>query len=240
MKKVGELATKYFIENNALNVEGIVLGGASNFKSDLEKSEILDDRIKQKVLTIVDISYGGENGLMEAIQLSQDVLGNVKFNQEKQLLSGFYSEIAQGTEMICFGPVDTIFALESGAVSKIVIYEELDYVRVQVEHSITKESKILYLKPDQLDNPKHFQQDGVELTRVEDGTQPLIEWLIENYRNYGSELEMVSDKSQEGFQFVEGFGGIGGFLRYKLEVDVDEINKIGEINEDFDPDEDFI
>ena len=30
-------------------------------------------------------------------------------------------------------------------------------------------------------------------------------------------MEIISDKSSEGNQFVKGFGGIGGILRYKME-----------------------
>jgi len=50
-------------------------------------------------------------------------------------------------------------------------------------------------------------------------------------------LEFITDKSQEGFQFVKGFGGIGGFLRYKIDV---ENNYEVADNEDFNAEEDFI
>lgn len=41
-------------------------------------------------------------------------------------------------------------------------------------------------------------------------SQPLLEWLANNYKNFGATLEIITDKSQEGSQFVRGFGGIGG------------------------------
>lgn len=45
--------------------------------------------------------------------------------------------------------------------------------------------------------------------------QPLLEWLANNYKSFGATLEIITDKSQEGSQFVRGFGGIGGkFLLY--------------------------
>lgn len=31
-------------------------------------------------------------------------------------------------------------------------------------------------------------------------------------------MEIVTDKSQEGAQFVRGFGGIGGLLRYRVDL----------------------
>lgn len=55
----------------------------------------------------------------------------------------------------------------------------------------------------------HFiLQTGVELELVE--CQPLLEWLANNYKMFGATLEIITDKSQEGSQFVRGFGGIGG------------------------------
>ena len=53
-----------------------------------------------------------------------------------------------------------------------------------------------------------FFQSGVELELVE--CQPLLEWLANNYKSFGATLEIITDKSQEGSQFVRGFGGIGG------------------------------
>ena len=55
---------------------------------------------------------------------------------------------------------------------------------------------------------------GKEMDLIEE--KPLVEWLAENYKNFGATLEFITDKSQEGSQFVTGFGGIGGLLRYKV------------------------
>jgi peptide chain release factor subunit 1 len=72
--------------------------------------------------------------------------------------------------------------------------------------------------------------------------QSLLEWFAEKYQEFGAQLEVclycgrlvfldyrfsfqifvsiiqfVTNKSQEGAQFVKGFGGIGGLLRYKVD-----------------------
>lgn len=57
--------------------------------------------------------------------------------------------------------------------------------------------------------------DGTELEVVE--KQQLVEWFAENYKTFGAHLEFVTNRSQEGSQFVKGFGGIGGILRYKVD-----------------------
>lgn len=56
----------------------------------------------------------------------------------------------------------------------------------------------------------------MELELVE--CQPLLEWLANNYKMFGATLEIITDKSQEGSQFVRGFGGIGGQYLLKFNV----------------------
>jgi len=66
------------------------LAGSADFKNDLNKSDMFDKRIAEKVVKVVDVSYGGENGLNQAIELSQETLKNVKFVREKKLIGNFF------------------------------------------------------------------------------------------------------------------------------------------------------
>ncbi len=45
----------------------------------------------------------------------------------------------------------------------------------------------------------------------------MVEWFANHYMDFGAKLEFVTNKSQEGSQFVRGFGGIGGLLRWKVD-----------------------
>ncbi len=53
---------------------------------------------------------------------------------------------------------------------------------------------------------------GQELEVIE--KVPMTQWLVDNYKNFGATLEFVTNKSQEGAQFLRGFGGIGGLQRW--------------------------
>lgn len=55
-------------------VKGLILAGAADFKSDLGNSQFFDVRLKPLIIKVVDVGYGGENGLNQAIQLSQECL----------------------------------------------------------------------------------------------------------------------------------------------------------------------
>ncbi|KAF3626179.1 hypothetical protein FXO37_30469 [Capsicum annuum] len=61
----------------------------------------------------------------------------------------------------------------------------------------------------------------------------LLEWFANEYRRFGCSLEFVTNKSKEGSQFFRSFGGIGGLLRYQLDVRAfDELSDDGEVFED--------
>lgn len=86
--KVAELATQFFINSNSngVNISGLIIAGFADFKTELINSGLLDLRLKEIIIKLVDISYGGENGFNQAIELSSEVLGNIKFIQEKKLI----------------------------------------------------------------------------------------------------------------------------------------------------------
>ncbi|XP_023370427.1 eukaryotic peptide chain release factor subunit 1 [Otolemur garnettii] len=181
------------------------------------KKKNMCQRLQSKVLKLVDISYGGENGFNQAIELSTEVLSNVKFIQEKKLIGRYFDEISQDTGKYCFGVEDTLKALEMGAVEILIVYENLDIMRYVLHCQGTEEEKILYLTPEQEKDKSHFtdKETGQEHELIE--SMPLLEWFANNYKKFGATLEIVTDKSQEGSQFVKGFGGIGGILRYRVD-----------------------
>lgn len=215
VRKVAELAVQNFITNDKVNVAGIVLAGSADFKNDLNQSDMFDQRLQAKVIKVVDVSYGGENGFNQAIELAAETLGNVKFIQEKKLIGKYFEEISQDTGRVCYGIDDTLKALELGAIETLIVYENLEITRWVLRASNGSEV-ILHTTKAQETNRELFmdKESGQEMEIVEQTS--FLEWLAENYKNYGATLEFVSDKSSEGNQFVKGFGGIGAMLRYKV------------------------
>jgi len=62
VRKVAELAVQHFITTDKVNVTGLVLAGSADFKTELSMSDMFDQRLAAKVIKVVDVSYGGENG----------------------------------------------------------------------------------------------------------------------------------------------------------------------------------
>lgn len=231
VRKVAETAVQMFIANDKVTVAGLVLAGSADFKTELGESDLFDLRLKAKVVKTVDVSYGGENGFNQAIELTADALANVKFLQEKKLIAEFFAEVSQDTGKYVFGVEETIYALQLGAVKRLIIWEALETQRYQLKNATTNEEKVLCLPPGKEKDARLFSDEktGIELEVVE--KIPLTEWIVQNYKKFGAELEFVTNRSQEGSQFERGFGGLGGVLRYKLEIET--FDEIAEDNDEF-------
>jgi len=218
VRKIAELTTQHFITHDRPNVNGLVMAGSADFKNQLLQSDLFDIRLQPIILMVVDVSYGGENGFNQAIELSADCLGNVKFVKEKKLIGSYFDEIAQDSGKYCFGVKDTLMCLEMGAVQTLIVWENLEVNRHVLINNQTQEEHILHLTEEQEKDPKHFhdKETGVELESTEKGS--MLEWLANEYKKFGCTLEFVTDRSEEGSQFVRGFGGIGGQLRYPVNM----------------------
>lgn len=230
LRKVAELAVHFFIQDGQRpNVAGLILAGSADFKTELMGSDMFDPRLLRIVIKTVDISYGGEVGFNQAIELSAEALANVKLVQEKRLLQKYFEEISQDTGKYCFMVNDTLQALELGAVETLIVWENLNINRIIVKNNSTNEEKVLYLTPEQEQRTDaHFRDPvtGVELEVVD--KMSMVEWLANNYKGFGATLEFVTDRSQEGSQFCKGFGGIGGLLRWR--VDFAELEMAAELD----------
>ena len=215
VRKVAETAVQMFITDNKCNCSGLILAGSAQFKTDLLNSDLFDLRLKAATIKTVDVSYGGINGFNQAIELCAESLRNVKFIQEKKLISKYFDQISQDTGKYCFGVDDTMRALEMGAVETLMCWENLDVKRYELKDPEGK-VEVKFLRPDQQKVAAHFKDaEGNDLDVV--SQEILIEWFAENYKQFGTTLEFVTNRSQEGSQFCKGFGGIGGLLRWKVD-----------------------
>jgi peptide chain release factor subunit 1 len=215
VRKVAELAVQNFITNDKVNVAGIILAGSADFKNDLNQSDLFDNRLQTKVIKVVDVSYGGENGFNQAIELSSETLSNVKFIQEKKLINKYFDEISQDSGKVCYGIDDTLKAMELGAAETLIVFENLEITRWILKSSEGADIILHTTKLQEQDRTLFMDKEtGQEMEVVEQTS--FLEWLAEKFRDFGATLEFVSDRSSEGNQFVKGFGGIGAILRYKV------------------------
>lgn len=230
LTKVSEKANEIFLENELPNVEGLIIAGSSLLKKQLAEYDKFDQRLKKVIINIVDIQYGDEMGFDQAISLSKDKLTNIKFVREDKLLTDFFHRIGNDQDRVCYGKNDTLYALEAGAIDKLLLWTESPIRRILAYNNNTGKDEILYLnKNEQLDVNYEIKYD-IEF----------IEWILDidenkipNYKQYGIVIELISNKTQLGSQFIHGFGGIGGLLRFNLEYPQETDEDVSFDSEDF-------
>ena len=220
LKKIAEISSQHFIpDGQKANIQGLIIGGSSEFKNELNSSELLDERLRVKLIQIIDLSYGGEAGFNQAIEYSSSILSDVKFIKEKKLLQSYFDEINKDTGKYIYGAPETIEMLISGAIEKLILWENFEMIRVTLENSSTKKEYIKILEKNHANNSKFLKILEIKTNCLIVKKELLSEWVVDNRKNFGATLFFVSDKTPEGNQFKKGFGGIGGILRYNLKIE---------------------
>ena len=220
LKKIAEISSQHFIpDGQKPNIQGLIIGGSSEFKNELNSSELLDERLRVKLIQIIDLSYGGEAGFNQAIEYSSSILSDVKFIKEKKLLQSYFDEINKDTGKYIYGAPETVEMLISGAIEKLILWENFEMIRVTLENSSTKKEYIKILEKNHANNSKFLKILEIKTNCLIVKKELLSEWVVDNRKNFGATLFFVSDKTPEGNQFKKGFGGIGGILRYNLKIE---------------------
>jgi len=214
LTKICEMAAKSFldVQTNKVNCRGIVVAGSAGFKDQLVSSKMLDPRIQSSLISVVDVAYGGRQGLEQAIELSAKDLKNCTLLQQKKILSRLFEEISTDSGKFCFGVEDTLAALESGAVETLLVWENLPIVRSAMRTTSGDDHKVICSDPN---SPKSVSSNQDLQWEVE-SSELLVDWFAENYSKFGAKLELLQDCTSEGSQFCRGFGGCGALLRYPV------------------------
>eukprot|EP01127_Copromyxa_protea_P015717 TRINITY_DN4571_c0_g1_i2.p1 TRINITY_DN4571_c0_g1~~TRINITY_DN4571_c0_g1_i2.p1 ORF type:complete len:323 (+),score=62.35 TRINITY_DN4571_c0_g1_i2:438-1406(+) len=213
--EIAECATKHFIDLNThkVNVKALIVSGSASLKHQVIKK--LDPRVRGAIVSTYDIQYSGEAGFNQTLLLCESDLANCRYMFEKNLLNTFFKHISSDQGLYTFSPYDTLYALEAGAVENLIVWNELALVRYAMILPSTGATKIV-CKEESL--TVQNSEAGDENTWQVTESQPLLDWLLDHYQDFGSDVQLVSGNSALGAQFVQGFGGVGAVLRYPIEI----------------------
>jgi len=111
-------------------LRGIIIGGPGQTKNEFIELGELNQAIKDKIIAIKDLSYTGDFGLEELLDLSQDVLSNEAVADEKSIMQKFFGLLAKNPELVTYGYDDTVEKLKMGAVQTLLVSEELEETKI--------------------------------------------------------------------------------------------------------------
>ena len=110
-------------------------------------------------------------------------------------------------------------ALDQGAVETLIVWEDCMINRYVFTNSKNEEVIRYFKQNDKIDAIDPETNNVMNIKSQDLWT----EWIAENFQKFGTNLEFITDKSSIGTQFVNGFGGVGGILRWVVKFDYDVI-----------------
>ncbi len=199
-------------------LRGILVGGPGFTKYNFVEESDLDYRLKKKIIDYIDTNYSGEEGLREMVIKGKDILKNVRYVYEKNLVDEFMSRLARRHDMVLYGLKDVMRHLYDGAIEKILILDDFDYyhTKLKCESCGYKEEKMVKAK-----DIEKLEHSGLKCPQCSNGimypedTKLLLDYLHDTATEYGFKVEIISSKTEHGKIFKQ-FGGIGALLRYPL------------------------
>jgi peptide chain release factor subunit 1 len=219
-RRVGEHANEIFLPIE--NLKGIIIGGPGPTKYDFEKGDYLNYQLKEKIIDTVDTAYVDEQGVKEVVDKAPEIMRKIRYIEERQIMQQFLYEIGHDTGLATYGEEAVRKALEAGAVKTLLLSEGLDIARVKVKCSACGYEEQQTVKGPMLAN---FEQSLVgkpcpnckapSLSVIE--KQELIEDFAKLAEYINTEVEIISDETEEGQMLKNSFGGIAAIMRFKLQ-----------------------
>ncbi|XP_010481155.1 PREDICTED: eukaryotic peptide chain release factor subunit 1-1-like [Camelina sativa] len=163
---------------------------------------------------MVKVDYGGLDGFNRAMNLSSDVLINLRFMIEKQMLQYFFHRLRSEEGMSFLGLDDSLKQLSNDdTIATLIVWEDLEVmVRVMRDSSGRRKVEVLGVESEARDEGWTLVEKSISL----------VYWLATNYTRDPFRLDIVSNSTAKGMQFCKGFNGIGGLLLNKRKDDGDD------------------
>jgi peptide chain release factor subunit 1 len=217
-RRVAEYAQKIFIDQ--FTVKGLIVGGPGPTKDNFIKEEYLDYRLQNNVISILDTSYSGDEGVREIIDKVNDqgIMSEFRLMEEKKIVKKFLSEVYSGKGLGIYGINDVIDKLKSGIVDLIIVTDDISLTLIEVIckkcnntfDKITDNEHLIETKQNILSNPCSKCLSMDYLIKEKD----LIDYLEETSALTGTRIEIISANTEEGNQ-IQSLGKIGALLRFK-------------------------
>jgi peptide chain release factor subunit 1 len=216
--RVANHAQKVFVDQ--FKVRGIIVGGPGPTKDNFLREEYLDYRLQNNVISTLDSSYSGNEGVRELIDKIQEqgVMTEYRLMEEKKMLKKFMSEVYSGKGLGIYGIFDVIKALKNGIADLVIVTDDIGYLKIDVkckrcsniQEQFLDRSRLISARQDILSKPCP-SCGAVDFEIVE---KDIVDYLEEMTIMTGSKLEIISGRTEEGAQLAS-LGKIGALLRFR-------------------------
>jgi peptide chain release factor subunit 1 len=212
-KRIGERMVKYYMAER--NVDGIVVGGPGPTKYEFLDKDYIPQDLKKKIIGVLDIGYGGEEGIYELLERSKELLQKVEFVKQKEEFNNFLNLLKENPKALAIGIKEVLSSLEKGNIEKLLMLEDIVVVSINYTCSNCGNTESLEVATEDIFSFKRnlkcskCNSTNIKINSETDETDSIIEKVFEN----GGEVIYISKSLNESYSLAKTFGGVVGILR---------------------------
>jgi len=213
--RIAGTTKEYFID--IYPVKGLIISGPGPTKEDFVNGNYLEYRLQEMIISTIDCSYSGSEGIREAFVKSEDILSDFRMVEEKQIVEKLFQHINSHSGLGVYGLKEIIELLKNNVVDTIIITNDTDLNRIEVkckrcqhiQEEIVERPNVIPRKTALLNSPC----PNCKATDLEATEQDLVDYLALISAKKGSKVEVISGKAEHGVMLAS-LGKIGAILRY--------------------------
>ncbi len=213
--RVAETSREYFID--IYPVKGLIISGPGPTKEDFINGNYLEYRLQNMIISTIDSSYAGAEGIREAFSKSADILSNFRTVEEKKLVEELFRHINSNTGKGMYGLKDIISYLQNNVVETLLITDDTDLHRVEgkckrcqhIQEEIIERPQVIPKKTEFTNNPC----PSCKAMEVETSERDIVDYLALIAAKTGSKIEVISGSAEYG-HMLASLGKVGAILRY--------------------------
>jgi len=213
--RVAETSREYFID--IYPVKGLIVSGPGPTKEEFINGSYLEYRLQNMIISTIDCSYAGAEGIREAFAKSADILSNFRMVEEKKLVEDLFRHINSHSGLGVYGLKDIIELLQNNVVDTLIITDDTNLHKIEgkcrrcqnLQEAIVERVEVIPTKTKFTTNPC----PGCNAMEVEANERDIVDYLSLMAAKTGTRIEVISGSAEYG-NMLASLGKVGAILRY--------------------------
>ncbi len=213
--RVAGVTREFFID--IYPIKGLIISGPGPTKEDFINGGYLEYRLQEMIISTIDSSYAGAEGIREAFTKSGDILSDFRMVEERRIIEELFRHVNSHTGLGAYGLKEVVELLKNNVVGTLIITDDTDLYRVEstckrcghVEDAIIERPQVIPKKTEFASLPcPECKAAGSEIRE-----QDIVDYLSLLSAKTGSKIEVVSGTAEHG-SMLASLGKVGAILRY--------------------------
>ena len=213
--RVAHITREYFID--IYPIKGLIISGPGPTKEDFIRNNYLEYRLQDMIISTIDASYSGSEGIREAFSKSSEILSDFRMVEEKKIIEKLFQQINNNTGLGSYGLKEVIEMLKNNIAEMVIITDDTELYRIEIKckrcqnitEDIIERQKMIRRRTDLENNPC----PNCKSTDNESLQQDIVDYIALLAAQTGTKVEVISGKTEHGVM-LSSLGKIGAVLRY--------------------------